>query len=384
MPIEGQVAITQPTVPPWPPWMHVRTSSPLDPGQAQRVLVIRTDHLGDLLLSTPFLDALRAALPRSEITALVTPYTRPALARNPSIDRLSDFDPKAASDEQQHTLEQLAAARYDAVIALAPTMPAYRLARATRAPVRAGYVYSRRWVPRALTNLMLTHRAIFHLDGLVERGEAVPHEVEQLAWFARSLGLPGDSTPLRLYPDLEDLGRLKAELERPAATRSEGGAGDTVARVDSGWLAVNLAAAWVKAPWSLEDYLDLLKGLLQTIPDAHLLVTCGPQEELWAAQLAEAFASQPRVRLLRGRSISEWGAALTACRMAVSSDTGAVHMAAATKTPVVACYEERTYHLCSQQWAPWMVVHRKVVKSTPFESIPRILVAAAELWKPGR
>src|SRR4051812_20428810 len=51
-----------------------------------RLLVIRPDHLGDLLLATPALGLLRTALPEAEITALVGPWARPVLDGRTEVD----------------------------------------------------------------------------------------------------------------------------------------------------------------------------------------------------------------------------------------------------------------------------------------------------------
>ncbi|MBQ7502579.1 hypothetical protein IJT93_07680, partial [bacterium] len=47
--------------------------------EAKSIAVIRTDHIGDLIVSTPFLRALRQAAPKAEITAVVPEYTAPVL-----------------------------------------------------------------------------------------------------------------------------------------------------------------------------------------------------------------------------------------------------------------------------------------------------------------
>lgn len=53
-----------------------------------RVLVIRPDHLGDLLFTTPALHLLRTRLPDAEITALVGPWSEAVLAGNPDVDQV--------------------------------------------------------------------------------------------------------------------------------------------------------------------------------------------------------------------------------------------------------------------------------------------------------
>ena len=49
-----------------------------------KVLIVRTDRLGDVLLTTPVSTALRQAFPNSVISWLVRPYTAPLLEHNPS------------------------------------------------------------------------------------------------------------------------------------------------------------------------------------------------------------------------------------------------------------------------------------------------------------
>jgi ADP-heptose:LPS heptosyltransferase len=58
------------------------------PGAIISVLYIKPDHLGDLLLATPVLAALRQRLPKARVTALVGPWSRMVLERNPDVDVL--------------------------------------------------------------------------------------------------------------------------------------------------------------------------------------------------------------------------------------------------------------------------------------------------------
>src|SRR6266581_4062565 len=53
-----------------------------------RILLIRPDHLGDMVLTTPILDALRAHMPEAHITILVGPWSSEVVARHPAIDYL--------------------------------------------------------------------------------------------------------------------------------------------------------------------------------------------------------------------------------------------------------------------------------------------------------
>lgn len=380
---EGQLAVP-PRGAGFPPWMDVHVEAPIDVATCRKVLIVRTDHVGDLVASTPFIETVRRNLPRSQITALVTPYTRHILERNPSLDDIVAIDGDGRSASRSHVIRDLRERRFDLCISLSPTMRSYAIARTVKARLRAGYIYSRRWVPRALSNVLLTHRAVFHIDALVEKNLTVPHEVEQTLWFARALGFSAEPVPLRLYPDpseARDAWRdLGVDIEQTL------GAPDwnVVSRRDNHWLAVQLAPAWLRPPWGLDHFVEMIKSLRAAIADAKILVLYGPAEEAAGQELAAA--SLPEGMQVRGNlSFGRWAGLLGGARIALSPDTGAVHVAAAMRTPVVAAFEAASYPLCSQQWAPWMVAHRKVAKAFPRnDTIPRIVDACADLWKPGR
>src|SRR5450432_2371453 len=55
---------------------------------APRILIIRPDHLGDLILTTPVLNALKEHAPDAHITMMVGPWSREIVARHPAIDAI--------------------------------------------------------------------------------------------------------------------------------------------------------------------------------------------------------------------------------------------------------------------------------------------------------
>ena len=65
-----------------------RPSTPLSDTPPRRILLIRPDHLGDLLFATPALRFVRERFPDAHIAALVGPWGVPVLSSNPDIDEL--------------------------------------------------------------------------------------------------------------------------------------------------------------------------------------------------------------------------------------------------------------------------------------------------------
>src|SRR5512136_1338971 len=60
----------------------------IDPAAVKRILVVRTDAIGDLLLATPALAALRQKFPQAHIAVLVRTYNQFVLKNNPDVDEL--------------------------------------------------------------------------------------------------------------------------------------------------------------------------------------------------------------------------------------------------------------------------------------------------------
>lgn len=294
-----------------------------------RILAVRSDRVGDLLLSTPFLAGLRQGFPQARITALVAPYCAEVLEGTGLVDEI---------------VTELPADPFDLAISLAPRSESLRTVFASGAPLRLGYVYDGRPLVRLASRRYLTHREVV----VVKPPRQVAHEVEHLDILARRLGLPSIlGEPLRL-------GQEKGEVK-------------------PGRLVFHLGDRWFTNGWELSDLLELIAGLSE---NHQVLVTAGPRER----ELLTAHGSGlDGVELASDLTFSEWAQAIGEAGVLVSPDTGAVHVAAAMQTPVVVAYEESTFDHCSHQWSPWRVPYRAVVKGHPGGTITAVKEAVAEL-----
>jgi ADP-heptose:LPS heptosyltransferase len=350
-------------------------------GDLRSVVVVRTDHIGDLVLSTPFLRALRKGLPEARITALLPPYTHEVLEGSPLVDEVLVHDRNA---RPLAGLEEARSRKPDLAISLAPRSRSYRLAWRTGARYRVGYVYSSRPLASLACRAWLTHRLTLHLEGDMSAGLPVPHEIEQLEMLARAMGLPYEDDRLVVTVPPQDLAFGRSLVD--------------------GWgrqtAALHLSGGWLSEGWKVRNLVRLVEGMLWSTNGGGVLITYGKAEESLAMRLAEGLAgagllgpgfriqdSDPGVwpsdplpiRLAGGLSFKQWAAALGSCSCVVSPDTGAVHVAAAMGRPVVAVYAACTRRLCSQQWAPWQVPHRLVTKGHPVQTMSAILQGVEEL-----
>jgi ADP-heptose:LPS heptosyltransferase len=301
----------------------------------RKIVLIRTDRVGDLVLSTPAIASFRRSWPGARIGAVVTDYTEPVMRHNPDVDAVHVIETAAPHAAKRACIRRIGADA-DLVVALAPRTADYRLAAWTRAPRRIGYVYRRRYLSRLAARFWLTEHCISEADPDVADGRPdipVAHEVLQVQSLVTLAGgqVLTDGLVLRT-----------SERERALARE----------RVAVGSVALNLSPRWFLANFGFDAVRRLVQRLSSQRRD--LVVTYGTDVEDAAARLRDAVRA-PRVVWLGGLEFLEWAATLARCDVVVTVDTGATHVASAMGVPVVVVYEFEYYRLSSQEWAPWKV-----------------------------
>jgi ADP-heptose:LPS heptosyltransferase len=301
----------------------------------RRILLIRTDRLGDLVLSTPAIASFRRSFPAARLEALVGEYNEPLLRFNPDLDALHVLKRDMTKQDSRALLRRLGA-DLDLAVALAPRTPDYQLAWMTGAPRRLGYVYRRRYFSRLAARVMLTDHCISEADpDLADRfpDQPVAHEVDQVLML---VALAGG-------------GRLSSELVLVIGAEASAFAQE---RVPAGAVGVNLAPRWFERDFGAEAMRDLIERL--AVEQRGVLVTYGSDVKDTALRLRGAVRA-PNVSWVGEEAALRWAAAIGRCSVLVTVDCGAVHVAAAQGVPVVGVYERQYFRLSSQEWSPWRV-----------------------------
>ena len=157
------------------------------PISLKRILVVRPDRIGDVLLSTPALSALRRALPDAFIAVLVAPHAYEIVELNPYVDRVLVLDKKGKHRGvlgMMRLVRELKRERFDTVLILHGTRRVHLALFWARIPTRIGY--NRKW------GLLLTRR----LKDVKPHGEK--HEVEYSLDLLRQVGLRIQNAPVLL------------------------------------------------------------------------------------------------------------------------------------------------------------------------------------------
>jgi lipopolysaccharide heptosyltransferase II len=281
--------------------------------QPPRVLLVRTDHLGDMLLTLPMADALKRAWPGSHVAVLASSANAEAARHHPSVDQvLTDFcEAKGSGLRHLRPLVRLLrAGRFDVAVVVHPTPRLALAAWAARIPVRVGTAY------RAYS-LLFNVRVRQH-----RRGSAC-HESRLNLELLAGLGIEPESDT----PELKWQFSAEEEARTEDVLRERGITGPfAVLHPGSGGSAWN---------WPPQHYASLGRRLSEA--GLQIVVTGSAREQA----LAEAVASQVgggAVNLAGTLSLGELAVLLRRARLFVGGSTGPTHLAALLGTPVVALY----------------------------------------------
>ena len=313
------------------------------------VLLIRPDHLGDVLLLTPALHALRAALPGARLTLLLGPWSAPAVAGNADADAVETLafpgferKPKSGPVAPYRLLFDAAAGlrgRFDtAVILRYDHWWGAWLAAAAGIPRRVGYDWPE-------TRPFLTETAPY---------EPGRHEARQNARLLEALapGLEAGLGPTRYA--VGDADRAWA-AERLA--RWEGG--EPRPRI-----AIHPGAGAAVKQWPVENWAAVAEGLRQAT-GAGIALTGGPGERELTAAIA-ARLTQPALDLGGQTSFGQLAAGRAACDLVLGSDSGPLHLAVAAGAATVQLYGP----VPAAKFGPWGEPGRNITLSSPFSCAP--------------
>ena len=177
----------------------------------QKITVILPNHLGDVVMATPALRALRKGFPGAEIRGVVRRELAPVLRGGPFLDRLVPHDVYGGSRPFGRLARRLRVARRvsdsDAVVVLPNSFGSALLAAATGAPRRVGY-------GRSARSWLLTEA----VRAPLEDGRLVPLAMERYYLdLVRRLGCPDAGTELELHTEPEAEKRCDELFERHGA-----------------------------------------------------------------------------------------------------------------------------------------------------------------------
>ncbi len=306
----------------------------------KRILVVRTDRLGDVVLSLPMLPALRHCYPDAYIAMLLRTYTGELVRGNPYVDRIIWYDDHRGMIPLLEMRRVLRAERFDAVIVVYPTLRLAWLMFLAGIPVRVGTGYR-------YYSVLFTRRVFEH------RKDAKRHEVEyNLGLLPRVDCLP--HAPPEFFIDIPGAAEDRVR-EILSGAGIEPGKRIAILHPGSGGSARD---------WSAQNF-GALASRLAASEDMQVLVTGGVDESELVARVVEA--SGGTALGMAGRfTLKELAALTRSAALFVGNSTGPLHIAAAVDTPVLGLYPQHTA-MSQRRWGPWCSRKRVLVPDKPVD-----------------
>jgi len=304
----------------------------MDTIPAQKILLIATRQIGDVLLVTPLLRALRRAYPQAIIDVLVYDQKGGMLEGNPDYDRLISVAEHPRFFQYKKLFTQIGR-QYDlAISTLAGDRPLVYAWLA--APQRVSLVPKRRW--QDVWKRWLVQRWL-------EFDPDTTHTVIQNLRLADLLAIP------RYY-----------DLVLPQTKQSRLCALLPFTSSQTKFAVLHLLPMWHYKRWTLTGWRELAHYFVQ---HGWYVVLTGGNSQQEQAYIAEALSIMPSsvINLAGQLGFSEVAELISASQIYIGPDTAVTHLAAATGVPTVALYGPTN----PLKWSPWPVGYRN--DTPPFQ-----------------
>ncbi len=314
---------------------------------ARKLLCVRLDSLGDVLMTSPAIRALKSSQSGRTVTLLASPTGAVAARLLPEIDRVIVFDAPWVKRESAVTdrrpsglamIERLQAERFDGAVIFTSysqsPLPAAHLCYLAKIPLRLAYC-------RENPYQLLTH---WERDPEPER--FVRHEVRRQMDLVATTGATARDDRIRVRVDAKAVRRVQKILRARGIDPSDR------------WVVVHVGARAPSRRYPPTRFASVIHSLEQDV--GWRTVMTGGSEEIELVESVRVAANANAVSLAGALAIEDVAALLSLAPVLISNNTGLVHIAAGVGTPIVDMYAQT-----NPQHGPWRVPSRVLFYDVP-------------------
>jgi len=315
-----------------------------------KILLIRRDNIGDLILTTPLIKTLAK---HHQVDVLVNSYNQAVLDGNPDVHTIYLYTKLHHRKKGQSALSVLIQ-RLKTIIKI------------RKAHYDVAIVPCDHWNKRALKWAQLSGA-----KRIIAMGDDAPHSVtdklpsfsqerlhivEVLSKFTQPLGIFEEPGSVALYVSQEEIQKAaKIHKIDPSKLRNP----------HLPIYGLQISSRKIRQRWPTENFIQLAKRLDHAGPCQILLFWSPgdlhnkehPGDDQKAQEIIQACQDlNISIKPIPTKNIRELMVAMSVCDQILTSDGGALHIAVGVKTPVVALFGSvDSYH-----WAPWNIPHRLI------------------------
>ena len=294
--------------------------------EPKNILIVRTDRIGDLILTLPLAGLIKKQFPNSKVTFLVRDYTKNLVSNHPFVDEVIVLSESDGNTNYFENLNLIKSKKFDTCIVVYPTFKLALIMFLSGIKTRIGTGY--RWYSFLFNQKVYEHRK-----------NAERHELEYNVNLLERLGIKNSITESNVRYDLtidesslqnvvKTLLDEKIDLQKEIIIVHPGSGGSSID------LPINKFAELVK---KLDD-------------DNYQIILTGNKNEV---ALCEKIKSSDNVKNLAGKfNLDELIAVISKSVMFISNSTGPIHIAAALGKYTVGFYP-KIVSCSKERWGPY-------------------------------
>ncbi|HOW34929.1 MAG TPA: glycosyltransferase family 9 protein [Candidatus Omnitrophota bacterium] len=295
----------------------------------ENILIVRTDRIGDVILTTPAILALREANLGAKISILVTPQTLDIVDGNPCLDEIFIDDRKGIHRGFWGFLKlvcMLRKKKFDLAVVLHTKKRTNLLCFLSGIPSRIGYKNNK-------FGFLLT-------KGIPDqRPEGLKHEAEYCLDVLRHIGINVQLDTLKLDMPLKE--EANAWVENIFS--------DNFISSSEKVIAVHPGASCISKRWPAQRFAEVINSL--GAPPFKVILVGAPDNQQIAQQVLSGIKI-PIIDLTGQTSVAQLASLFKRCRLLISNDSGPVHLAVAVGTPVISIFGRNQKGLSPTRWRP--------------------------------
>ncbi|MGQ9610236.1 MAG: lipopolysaccharide heptosyltransferase II [bacterium] len=277
-----------------------------------KILVMHTGGwIGDMILLTPALHAIRDQFPHANISMLVLPLVQELMERNPYIDEVIIYDKHNTNKGMRQMMKignQLKSRQFDISVILHPN---------------------------SISSIFLSHiaripKCIYGKNILMKRAKKI-HEVK------RYLNIVSSIANTENYDQLEFWGITEDEINF---------AKNIINIQNNPIIGINISTTWHSKQWEIENFTRLIELLIKQF-DAKILLTGGKDDialgnkvlsKILAKENLPEYKDGSILNLVGITTIIQLGAIIKCCDLYITADSGPMHISAALGVPTIALF----------------------------------------------
>jgi heptosyltransferase-2 len=306
----------------------------------KNILIVRTDRIGDVVLTTPAIGALREGFPDARISILVSPLTETLVLGNPNLNHV--FVDDRLGEHQGFSgflklVKQLKWESFDLAVIFHTKKRSNLLCYFAGIPQRIGYKNEKfGWM---LTDPLNDTR---HLGA--------KHETEYCLDVVRHLGVE-IKNPSMFIPTQADAQQWAQQF-----ILKNGG------NREQSWVAIHPGASDPSRRWPEEYFAEVVNVLMKHY--GAKIVFIGNAELKPVVERIRLLIKDPVIDLTNEISLLQLSSLLRRCRLLISNDSGPAHIAAAVGSAVISIFTRNQPGINVERWRPLGPLARSI-------SVPR-------------